>query len=115
MKAKKTLIIIVVCSLVVVFGTSAFAEDWGWYECSIVSAGIGGARFLVQLNGTKISGNSTAPTIDQWFVFHSTITFSNKKVMIASILTALGADSKVEALVIPGTRESLYALYYFSK
>jgi hypothetical protein len=114
MKAKKTLIIILVCSLVVAFGTSAFAEDWGWYECSIVKAGTAGARYRVLLNGTKTRGDSTAPTINQWFEFHSSVTGDNEKVMIATILSVLSMDSKVEALVIPGTRKSLYALYCLS-
>jgi hypothetical protein len=111
MKAKKTLVVIMVCSLVFTFGTSAFAEDWGWYECTITKTGTGGSRFEVQLNGTKLSGASTASTIDAWFEFHPNVSSDISKVLIATILTAMSTGSKVEVLVIPGTTKSLYALY----
>ena len=111
MKAKKTLIMIMVCSLVVTFGTSAFAEDWGWYECTITKTGTGGSRFEVQLNGTKMSGASTAATINGWFEFHPNVTDDISKVVIATILTTMSMGCKVEALVVPGTTKSLYALY----
>ena len=106
MKAKKTLIMVLIFSLVVTFGTSAFAEDWGWYECTITKTGIGGSRFEVQLNGTKLSGASTAATIDQWFEFHPDVTDDISKVLIATILTSMSMGSKIEALVLPGTTRS---------
>ena len=114
MKTKRTLILVMVCSLVFAFGTSAFAENWGWYECSIVKAGIVGDSFKVQLKGTKIRGASTAPTISQLFEFHWRVMDGGEIVMIATILAAQSTNSKVEALVIPGNRKSLFALYCIS-
>jgi hypothetical protein len=111
MKTMKTLIVVMVCSLVVTFGTSAFAEDYGWYECSIVKTGIGGSNYYVFLNGTKLSGASEAPTINTAFTFHPIVTDVQENQMIAAILTALNAGLKVEALVHPTITNSLYALY----
>ena len=114
MKTRKKLIMVMVFSLVILFGTNAFAEDWGWYECSITKTGTGGSRFEVKLNGTKIKGASTAATIDKWFEFHPNVSEDIRKVLIATILTAVSLDSKVEVLVIPDTTKSLYALYLLS-
>ena len=111
MKVKKAVIMAMVCSFIIVLGANAFAEDWGWYECTVVRAGTGGARFEVKLSGTKTSGASTATTINKWYEFHENITADISRVVIATILTATSNGFKVEALVIPDRTKSLYALY----
>lgn len=114
MKAKKTFISVVGFVLLVMLGTSAMAEDWGWYKCTIVKTGTGGSRFEIKLNGAKFAGNSTATTINQWFEFHPDVSDSIAKVLIATILTAMSTGSQIEVLVVPGTTKSLYALYLAS-
>jgi hypothetical protein len=111
MKTQKAFIMFIVCFLVVTSGASAFAEDWGYYKCTITKAGPAGNDFRALLNCTKIRGASTAETIHQWFEFHPYVTDDAAKVMTATILCALSTGSKVEALVYPGTMKSLWVLY----
>jgi len=115
MNAKKILIMAMVCSLFVVFGTSAFAGEWGWYECTVTHAGVlGDGHYRIILNGTKMRGSATVETIDRKFDFHPDLTKDTQKLMYATILTALSTGSKVEALVDPTERVSLYALIAIS-
>jgi hypothetical protein len=107
MKIKKIFLLSVVCVVTFLSVTDAFA--WGWYKCTVARAGVGGVRFEVQLSGTGISG--TSGSVNQWFEFHPDVTDEMRRFMVASILAAMNMEIQVEVLVIPGTTQSLYALY----
>ena len=96
-----------VCGIFAFIGTSASAE-WGWYECTVSKAGVGGPRYEVNLSGSGIKG--TSGTVSGWFEFHPEVQ-SQANVMIANILTAISMDYKVEVLLDPEITQSLYAVY----
>jgi len=107
MHSKKVLLatVFVVFAL---FGSTAAATDWAWYECTITKIGIGGGRYEFQISGTGISG--TTGEISGWYEIHPNALDLQKEIL-AVVLTAISLDKKVEICLQPGVTKSIYAIY----
>jgi hypothetical protein len=92
-------------------GTAAYSENWCWYECDVSKLGVGGTRYEFRLSGTKIgTSSSCVATINNWYEIHAN-SLQLKEEILTIMLTAVSLGKKVEVLVIPDTKKSIYAIY----
>jgi hypothetical protein len=106
-KRMSTLIIIAAIGL---FSSIASAADnWQWYECSVLKVGVGGGRYEFQLSGTNMYSGSPG-SISAWYEIHPGSTQLEKEIL-AIVLASVSLGKKVQVLLIPELTQSIYAIY----
>jgi hypothetical protein len=109
MKISKRLLTWTIFAAICLFASSALADNWQWYECSVVKAGVGGGRYEFLLSGTNMYGGSPSG-INSWYEIHPASAQQQKEIL-AILLTAASLGKKIEVLMIPEVTKSIYAIY----
>ncbi len=107
--SKRILISIIVAAVCLFSSAASAADNWQWYECTVIEFGVGGGRYEFHLSGTNMYGGSPGG-IDTWFEIHPSSAQLQKEIM-AVVLTAVSLGKKVKVLVIPEVTKSIYAIY----
>ncbi len=106
---KRILVPIIVAAICLFSAATSAADNWQWYECTVIEFGVGGGRYEFMLSGNNTSGG-TPSAINSWFEIHPS-SENLKKEILAVVLTAVSLGKKVRVLLIPEVTKSIYALY----